>query len=102
MKQNSRAGLRTWKNEPPVTIERPDMGRMFAVAAYGGRYIFAVNGPTNILLPIRGFTMDVVDEKVIDTWGLFIYPHAMTISPDKSTIYVVEVGPNRVHKFNIN
>lgn len=97
-----RAGLfSTQEKVPPLTIQQPDMGRVFGVAQLGG-VLYAVNGPTSNLLPVQGFTIDVLSEKVIDHWAPeqgFGNPHAIAGCRNNSALYVVEIGPNRVTKF---
>ncbi|XP_039278160.1 peptidyl-alpha-hydroxyglycine alpha-amidating lyase 2-like [Nilaparvata lugens] len=84
------------------TIQQPDMGRVFAIASRGD-FVYAVNGPTSQLLPVKGFTLDPMAENVIDHWGpktnTFTSPHSIAISPDGKYLYVSEIGPNRIWKF---
>ncbi|KAF5307215.1 hypothetical protein FQR65_LT00731 [Abscondita terminalis] len=51
-----------------LTIQTPDMGRVFGIAAVD-EIIYAVNGPTSIDLPIQGFIISVENETVIGVWG---------------------------------
>lgn len=100
-----RAGLYSvqGKREPALTIQQPDMGRVFGVAARGN-LVYAVNGPTSPLLPVQGFTIDPQTESVVDHWAPeegFGNPHALAICPNNSAMYVVEIGPNRVWKFDL-
>ncbi|CAG9858978.1 unnamed protein product [Phyllotreta striolata] len=99
-----RAGLYTLqgKKEPALTITQPDMGRVFGVAAKG-KLIYAVNGPTSTL-SVQGLTIDPQTESVIDHWAPeegFGNPHDIAVCPNGSAIYVVEIGPNRVWKFEL-
>lgn len=32
---------------------------------------------------------------------MFTQPHAMTISPNATELYVTEIGPNRIWKFDL-
>ncbi|KAH1007488.1 hypothetical protein HUJ04_004713 [Dendroctonus ponderosae] len=79
-----RAGLYSVKGrkESELTIQQPDMGRLFAVAAKG-KLIYAVNGFTNQMLP--GFSN----------------PHDIAISATGETLYVAEIGPNKIWKFDL-
>ncbi|XP_066139202.1 peptidyl-alpha-hydroxyglycine alpha-amidating lyase 2-like isoform X2 [Euwallacea fornicatus] len=100
-----RAGLYSLKGKKdnPLTIQQPDMGRLFAVTAKG-RLIYAVNGPTNQLLPVQGLTLDPESESVIDHWAPeegFNNPHDIAVNANGSALYVVEIGPNKVWKFEL-
>lgn len=50
-----RAGLQGSPLEtgPVLNIQQPDIGRVYAVAAYGNQ-VFAVNGPTIPMIQVRG------------------------------------------------
>uniref|UniRef100_A0AAG5DKJ7 peptidylamidoglycolate lyase n=1 Tax=Anopheles atroparvus TaxID=41427 RepID=A0AAG5DKJ7_ANOAO len=98
-----RAGLQTshGEGEQAATIQEPDLGRVFAVAAYGD-LVYAVNGPTSPMIPVRGFTIDPRSETIIDHWGPPLEnPHAIAFCPNGSAMYVTEIGPNRVWKFSL-
>ncbi|XP_040152400.1 peptidyl-alpha-hydroxyglycine alpha-amidating lyase 2 [Anopheles arabiensis] len=97
-----RAGLQTSYGEgtQAATIQEPDLGRVFDVAAYGD-LVYAVNGPTSPMIPVRGFTIDPRSETIIDHWGKFENPHSITFCPNGSAMYVTEIGPNRVWKFTL-
>lgn len=100
-----RAGLFSiqGKKEPALTIQQPDMGRVFGVASKG-KLIYAVNGPTRNLLPVQGFTIDPQTESIIDHWAPeegFGNPHAIAVCPNGSALYVAEIGPNRIWKFEL-
>ncbi|XP_031334996.1 peptidyl-alpha-hydroxyglycine alpha-amidating lyase 2-like, partial [Photinus pyralis] len=90
----------------PLTIQTPDMGRIFGIAAVG-EIIYAVNGPSlpfDMQLPVQGFIISAENETVIGDWGpfeKFQNPHAIAASPNTSSLYVVEIGPNKVWKFNL-
>ncbi|KAK9695137.1 NHL repeat [Popillia japonica] len=100
-----RAGLYSTKGEtePALTIQQPDMGRVFGVAAKGN-LVYAVNGPTSFLLPVQGMTIDPQSETVIDHWAPeegFGNPHAIAVCPNGSALYVAEIGPNKIWKFEL-
>lgn len=100
-----RAGLYSvqGKKEPALTIQQPDMGRVFGVAAKG-KLVYAVNGPTSPLLPVQGLTIDPQTESVIDHWATeegFKNPHEIAVCPNGSALYVAEIGPNRIWKFEL-
>ncbi|KAK3933284.1 Peptidyl-alpha-hydroxyglycine alpha-amidating lyase 2 [Frankliniella fusca] len=88
---------------PPATIKAEELGRVFAVAAYGD-YLYAVNGYTADNIRVGGFTLDPAGESLIDRWGPpqgMSSPHSVAVSPDGSALYVAEIGPNRVWKFDL-
>ncbi|XP_005189365.1 peptidyl-alpha-hydroxyglycine alpha-amidating lyase 2 [Musca domestica] len=98
-----KAGLRSSQGEgqPAVTIQEPDFGRVFGVAAYGN-FVYAINGPTS-MLPVRGFTLDPRSETIIGHWGNFKSPHSIAVSVNDSALYVTEIGTdqltNRIWKY---
>ncbi|XP_073844682.1 peptidyl-alpha-hydroxyglycine-alpha-amidating lyase 2 [Musca autumnalis] len=89
-----KAGLKSSQGEglPSATIQEPDFGRVFGVAAYGN-FVYAVNGPTS-MLPVRGFTLDPRSETIIGHWGDFKNPHSIAVSVNGSALYVTEIGTN--------
>lgn len=97
-----KAGLKSSRDEgePAVTIQEPDLGRVFDVAAYGD-LVFAINGPTSQMIPIRGFTIHPKAETIIDHWGKFENPHSISFCPNGSAMYVTEIGPNKIWKFEL-
>ncbi|XP_054279037.1 peptidyl-alpha-hydroxyglycine alpha-amidating lyase 2-like [Macrosteles quadrilineatus] len=86
------------------TIQQPDLGRVFGIASHGD-LVYAVNGKTSPTIPTQGFTLDPLAETMLDHWGptstAFNNPHAIAISQDGHSLYVVEIGPNRVWKFEL-
>ncbi|KAG8336325.1 peptidyl-alpha-hydroxyglycine alpha-amidating lyase 2-like [Homalodisca vitripennis] len=86
------------------TIQQPDMGRVFGIASHGD-LVYAVNGYSSPMIPVQGFTLDPLAEAVLDHWGpttkLFQSPHDIAISQDGHSLYVSEIGPNRVWKFEM-
>lgn len=97
-----RAGLKTSHGEgtPAATIQEPDLGRVFDVAGYGD-LVYAINGPTSPAIPVRGFTIDPRSEAIIDHWGNFENPHSIVFCPNGSAMYVTEIGPNKIWKFEL-
>ncbi|XP_037946820.1 peptidyl-alpha-hydroxyglycine alpha-amidating lyase 2-like [Teleopsis dalmanni] len=89
-----KAGLKSSQGEgqPAATIQEPDLGRVFGVAAYGD-IVYAVNGPTS-MLPVRGFTIDPRSEAIIGHWGEFKNPHSVAVCVNGSALYVTEIGTN--------
>lgn len=94
----------------PVTVPAssmfsiPLLGRVFAVASYRD-YIYAVNGVTLRNRRTIGFTINPNTQSVVDFWSpeydSFRNPHDIGICPNGTALYVAEIGPNRVWKFNL-
>jgi len=81
----------------------PNLGRVFALASRGTA-LLAVNGRGSYFdPPVRGVTVDLAsDNQVVDTWGdELINPHDVAISRNGDSVYVVEIGPNAVRKFEV-
>lgn len=95
-----KAGLKSsfGEGQPAATIQEPDLGRVFDVAAYGD-IVYAINGPTSPIFPVRGFTIDPRSENILDHWGEFTNPHSVAVCVNGSALYVSEIGPNRIWKF---
>ncbi|KAK6625855.1 hypothetical protein RUM43_006154 [Polyplax serrata] len=99
------AGFRDFSmsSNPVVTVQEPDIGRIYAVTSYNNR-IYAVNGPSLPMVQIRGLTIDPMDEAVTDQWttaeGLQS-PHDLEICHNTSSLYVTETEPGRVVKFRL-
>ena len=51
----------------------------------------------------KGATLDLSnDNKLVDTWGEeLVNPHDAAISKAGDAVYVVEIGPNAVRKFEV-
>ncbi|XP_074651531.1 peptidyl-glycine alpha-amidating monooxygenase B-like isoform X2 [Tubulanus polymorphus] len=86
-------------------------GRLFAVTyskRFGGA-IYAVNGPSiyGKKQIVAGYTLDVDLGRLNQTWnsgnksGGFHNPHDVCVSHDKRSVYVVEIDPNKVWKFQL-
>ncbi|EZA59478.1 hypothetical protein DMN91_010870 [Ooceraea biroi] len=90
--------------EPPYSIRHRQFGRIFGITSYRG-IIYAVNGITSSKIQIKGFTVDPVKRSVVGTWGpessLFVRPHAIAVCPNGTALYVSEIGPNKVWKFDL-
>eukprot|EP00795_Rhopilema_esculentum_P006077 gene6077-11458_t len=84
-------------------------GRLFAISftPFNGGLLYAVSGPS--LLPSgprpSGFTIDPKSGKVLGKWSPFSKgfgrPHDVQVTKDNSAVFVCEIGPNRVWKFNL-
>ncbi|KYN31222.1 Peptidyl-alpha-hydroxyglycine alpha-amidating lyase 2 [Trachymyrmex septentrionalis] len=88
----------------PYSIHHPQFGRIFGIASYRG-FIYAVNGMTFKNIQIRGFTIDPINRNVIEFWNpessAFTMPHAIAVCPYGKALYVSEIGPNKVWKFDL-
>ncbi|XP_011067799.1 PREDICTED: peptidyl-alpha-hydroxyglycine alpha-amidating lyase 2 [Acromyrmex echinatior] len=88
----------------PYSIHHPQFGRIFGIASYHG-LIYAVNGMTFKNIQIRGFTVDPINRNVIEFWNpessTFTMPHAIAVCPYGRALYVSEIGPNKVWKFDL-
>lgn len=62
-----------------------------------------VNGPYGTLpVPVRGYVIDYASGKLKATFapdGGLHNPHDIVVSPDGSSVYVAEINPYKVHKF---
>jgi len=64
--------------------------------------LYGINGAGSSPALTQGITIDWKTSSVVDTWTVkrsFISPHDLGISPDGRTIFVSEIGPNRLTKF---
>ncbi|XP_071446541.1 peptidyl-alpha-hydroxyglycine alpha-amidating lyase 2-like [Hetaerina americana] len=98
---------------PVIEIMAPGGGRIFALCPAGDNdTMYAVTGPSDptILEPHPIAPTGIVirpSATYIDTyWGpssqdSFTAPHAIAISPDGKSLYVSEIGPDRVWKFTL-
>lgn len=77
-----------------------DLGRVYGIAGRGTALV-AVTGQG--ATPPRGLTLDLGESgHVVDTWGAELKnPHQMAVSREGDTIYVTEIGPNRIRKFSV-
>ncbi|GBP09836.1 Peptidyl-alpha-hydroxyglycine alpha-amidating lyase 2 [Eumeta japonica] len=89
--------------EPPTVVEDPTLGRVFAVASHGDT-LYAVNGPTAQNIAVRGFTVNARYGNILDTWepsAGFSNPHSLAVTRNGSHLYVTEIGPNKIWKFEL-
>lgn len=80
-----------------------DLGRVFAIAGRGTA-LLAVNGKGSYYdPPTRGVTLDLAnDNQLVDTWGdELVNPHDVAVARAGDAVYVVEVGPNAIRKFEV-
>lgn len=76
------------------------LGRMFAITGRGTA-LLAVNGQGKI--SPRGITIDMTREpQLVDTWGKeLVNPHDVALSRGGEAVYVAEIGPNKIRKFEV-
>ncbi|XP_038076375.1 peptidyl-glycine alpha-amidating monooxygenase B-like [Patiria miniata] len=91
----------------------PEFGtRLFAISysPWKGGRLYAVNGKglsrSGSAEPVQGFTLGFDSGMLLQTWtpgsSGFGQPHDVAAAPDSKNVYVVEIGPNRVWKFQRN
>ncbi|XP_050433416.1 peptidyl-alpha-hydroxyglycine alpha-amidating lyase 2-like [Adelges cooleyi] len=92
------------KEQAALTIQEPDLGRVYAITNHGNM-LYAVNGPTSPVIPVRGFTINPTTETILDHWPLakdgLQVPHDIAISKDGSSLYVASITPNRIVKYTM-
>ncbi|CAK1540303.1 unnamed protein product [Leptosia nina] len=77
--------------------------RIFSVAyapIQGGR-LYLINGPS-MGVPVRGYVIEYTSGRLIQTFApgaAFHNPHDIAVTPDGSTVYVVELNPYKAYKF---
>ncbi|XP_013780668.1 peptidyl-alpha-hydroxyglycine alpha-amidating lyase 2-like [Limulus polyphemus] len=84
-----------------------NLGRVFAVAARDD-HLYMVQGPGIIgKHPVHGLTLSLSTKKILNSWSPvegFVNPHDLALSPDGTSLYVVEIGENaakKVYKFSL-
>lgn len=102
----AKAGLKHYVKmwEPASIIEDPTLGRVFAVTSHGDT-IYAVNGQTSQNIAVRGFTVNALNGNILDTWEPstgFNNPHSLAVTRNGSHLYVTEIGPNKIWKFELS
>ena len=55
------------------------------------------------LRTVQGVTVDLAnDNTVVNTWGEdLVNPHAVAVSRAGDAVYVAEIGPNKIRKFEV-
>ena len=81
-----------------------DVGRVYGLAGRGtallavtGKGLYSGEAP-------QGLTIDLTGEenRVLDIWGEgLVNPHDVAISMTGDAVYVAEIGPNTVRKFEV-
>jgi len=76
------------------------LGRTFAITGRGTA-LLSVNGAGSI--SPRGLTIDMGSTpRVVDTWGKqLVNPHDVALARGGDAVYVAEIGPNKITKFEV-
>ena len=87
------------------SITDPRFGKVFAISYdKGDQLMYVVNGETG-MNKVKGFTVDLNGNVQEPAWGPthsdFDQPHDIAVSPDSHHVYVAEIHPDRLTKFNI-
>lgn len=108
-RENSRikclnAGLRGSPMGRSVSsTKRGSLGRVYAVAS-DGKELFAVTGPNFLFRNPDGYSLDFERLQLTGTWSPqqgFGSPHDVEVSTDGTSLYTVQIGPNRITKFSL-
>jgi len=99
------AGLRAPQFFGQSSTKLSGLGRVFGIAARGTALI-AVNGKGNFYdPPVQGVTLDLAapeEQQRVGQWGRELQnPHDVAISRSGDAVYVAEIGPNRLRKFEV-
>lgn len=97
------AGLKSPQFRGQSASQIKGLGRVFAIAGRGAA-LLAVNGKGSYFDPeVRGVTVDLAsDNHLVDEWGSeLVNPHDITISRSGDSVYVAEIGPNTLRKFEV-
>jgi len=81
-----------------------NLGRVYAIAGRGTALLAVNNKGSYYDPPARGATIDLATENndVVDTWGdELVNPHDVAVAHAGTAVYVVEIGPNAVRKFEV-
>ncbi|CAH1796903.1 unnamed protein product [Owenia fusiformis] len=84
-----------------ATFTDPRFGSVYALTfdVEDGLF-YLVNGDTE---DVRGFTINPEEGQILEIWSPdqtgFTTPHDVAVSPDGRSVYVGEIGPDRVWKF---
>ena len=59
--------------------------------------------PDHNVMIFKGVTLDLAnDNKLVDTWGEeLVNPHDVAVAHAGDAVYVVEIGPGAVRKFEV-
>jgi len=70
----------------------------------GDGRLYGVNGAGSSPAKTQGLTIDWKNSQVVDTWTSgrsFISPHDIAVAKDGKTIFISEIGPNRLTCFRV-
>ncbi|XP_071965745.1 peptidyl-glycine alpha-amidating monooxygenase B-like [Antedon mediterranea] len=84
-----------------------EFGSVFAIENSVDGNMYAVNGasPSGNKVKIQGFSIDIADKSILQKWSPdegFTKPHDVAVSPDGRSVYVSEINPNSVWKFQLD
>lgn len=99
------AGLRAPQFRGQSSSKITGLGRVYGIAGRGTALI-AVNGKGSFSdPPVRGVTLDLTaseGHQMVGRWGDELHnPHDVAISRAGDAVYVAEIGPNRLRKFEV-
>jgi len=99
------AGLRSPQFRGQSSSKLTGLGRIYGIAGRGTA-LLAVNGKGSFYdPPVRGVTIDLAaqeDQQLVGQWGRDLQnPHDVTIARAGDAVYVAEIGPNRLRKFEV-
>jgi peptidylamidoglycolate lyase len=78
------------------------VGRIFGIAFSPDGRLYGVNGAGSSPAETQGLAVDWKTSQVVDTFTSkrsFISPHDIAVSRDGQTVFISEIGPNRLTKF---
>merc|ERR1712013_383882 len=80
-----------------------NLGRVYAIAGRGAALLAVTVQGSYYDPPTKGVTLDLADDnQVVDTWGEdLVSPHDVTVARAGDAVYVVEIAPNAVRKFEV-
>jgi len=99
------AGLRAPQFRGQTSAKLSGLGRIYGIAGRGTA-LLAVSGKGSFYdPPVRGLTIDLAapeDQQVVGVWGKELHnPHDVAIARSGDAVYVAEIGPNRLRKFEV-
>merc|ERR1711934_346973 len=99
------AGLRAPQFLGQSSTKLSGLGRVYGIAGRGTALI-AVSGKGSFYdPPVRGVTLDLAapeEHQLVGQWGNELQnPHDVAISRSGDAVYVAEIGPNRLRKFEV-
>jgi len=95
------AGLSHPQFRGSPVLQMDNVGRVFGLAGRGSALVAVIGAPNP-----RGVTLDMeMEGRVVDAWAQgpkgLKNPHQMAMSRNGDTIYVSEIGPNRIRKLMV-